>query len=120
MIVTAKSELHNSRMLAILDEILHDSSSPWGTVELAGRGISARVRCTIALAEDKTTDSSGLSHAERMAAVDKLIALGDLEDELEDLWQRRCADELTAADFQTTLEGMIQWLEAWPAHLTKP
>lgn len=119
MIVTAKSELHNSRMLAILDEILHGSHTLLTTIELVGRGISAEVRITMASAEDKTRDSSGLSAADRSAAIDKLIELGDLEDELEDVWQRRRADELTAADFEAELLDIVQRLEAWPAHLAR-
>jgi len=120
MIVTAKSELHNSRMLAILDEILHGSDTLLTTIELVGRGISAEVRITIASAEDKTRDSSGLSAADRRAALDKLIELSDIEDELEDLWQRKRTDSLAAADFNAALQDIVQRLEAWPAHLMKP
>jgi hypothetical protein len=115
--MTAKPELRNTPSLTVFDEILHDKNNPWQAVELAGRGISAWARCTIASAEDKTRDSSGLSDADRRAAIDKLYELGDLEDELVDLWQRRRTDEVTAAEFEAELRDIVQRLEAWPEHL---
>lgn len=117
--MTAKPEIRGSQMLGTFDQILHYDNTSLRAIELVGRGISAKARCTFVSAEDKTRDSSGLSHAERMAAVDKLIELGDLEDELEDLWQQRRANQLTAADFDAGLQDIVQRLEAWPAHLVK-
>ena len=112
------SELRNSRMLGILDEMLHSSVGSSRTVELLGRGITAEARCTLAVLEGKMTVSTEpmavLLHRASESA-DLLIALGALEDELSDVWRRRRANEVDDPAFEDLLEIAVGHLEAWPA-----
>ncbi|MBS2547723.1 hypothetical protein KGQ19_12680 [Catenulispora sp. NL8] len=121
--MTDKPTIHSSRILALLDEILHDNDTTFQTIELVGRGISAEMRCTIAVINNKNRDPGSPAPladdwvAAKLAAADKLMELGDLDDELDDLWHRRRTTELTVDEFEERLGGIVQRLEAWPAHL---
>jgi hypothetical protein len=120
--VTAEPAIRGSRILAALDEILHDGQSSWQIVELAGRGISAQARCTIAVVESKNRDLGSLPDdwvADKLAAADNLVEAVELEDELVDLWRRRCAGEAEAAEFEAGLRDIVQRSEVWPAHLMR-
>jgi hypothetical protein len=110
--------VRNSRMLGLLDQVLHGPLGTLRAVELAGRGISAEARCTQAVLEDKMTVSSDPSPSVRqraLAAADLLTDLGAVEDDLAEAWRRRCTDDLDDLTFEAALDSAIRRLEEWPA-----
>jgi hypothetical protein len=86
----------------------------WG-----GRGIAAKARCTQAVVEDKLTVSTVPAAVllQRAAeAVNILIGLGTIEEDLADAWRQRCANDLDDPAFEAALDDAVCRLEACPAH----
>ncbi|BFU41826.1 hypothetical protein KRMM14A1004_00630 [Krasilnikovia sp. MM14-A1004] len=104
-------------MLAIFAEILHGPQGHLRAVEIVGRGISAEVRCTLATLADKRDNLARSEEAaiqESLSYAERLIELGEIEDSLVDIWQRRRADGLDDRAFELALEGIVNRLEEWP------
>jgi hypothetical protein len=119
--VADSAQLRNSRILGVLDQIIHDQDTTLRAVEIAGRGIAAEARCTLAVSAGKNDAMSALQAGEApasapdpLAAFDKLMELSQIEDDLIDLWQRRSADDLADGDFEAELRSIVSALEAWP------
>lgn len=110
--------VRNSRILGVFAEIVHGPQGTLRAVEIAGRGIVAEVQCTFAVLADKRT-ATGTSDAalqlqDAVAYADRLMTLGAVEDDLAELWRRRRMDEIEDADFEETLQDIVQRLEMWP------
>ncbi|MFI7646836.1 hypothetical protein ACIBTZ_12240 [Micromonospora sp. NPDC049460] len=109
--------MRNSRLLALFAEIVQGPEGTLRAVEAAGRGIAAEARCTLAVLADKMTTSSG-SPAElrrrALASADRLIELGAIEDDLNELWSRRRENDLDDAAFEASLQRIVTRMEAWP------
>ena len=109
--------IHNSRILGLFDAILHADQFRLQAVEIAGRGIAAEARCTMAVLLDKGQDFDDSSESAMVRALeysDRLLELGELEDGLDQLVRRRLANELGDADFERALDELVTRLEAWP------
>ncbi|MER5604582.1 hypothetical protein AB0F93_08180 [Micromonospora tulbaghiae] len=109
--------VHNSRILGLFDSILHADQFRLQAVEIAGRGISAEVRCTMAALLDKGQNFDGSPESAMSRALeysDQLLEIGDLEDDLDQLMRRRLANELGDVDFEQALDEIVARLEAWP------
>jgi hypothetical protein len=115
--VTDDRSVRNSRTLGVLDEILHDGRSTPRAVEIVGLGIAAEARCTISILAGKgQVNDTPVDEAMLDAAVyaDRLIELGDIEDDLVALWRRRRAEQLADPTFEELLMQIVTRLQAWP------
>ncbi|GAA3786379.1 hypothetical protein GCM10022379_61020 [Micromonospora maritima] len=84
----------------------------------AGRGIVAEARCTLTVLADKRTTRSGSLDELRdsaLAAADRLIELGAIEDDLIGLWSRRRERDLDDVAVEDGLRRIVARLEAGPA-----
>ncbi|MGV9316456.1 hypothetical protein ACWDR0_30365 [Streptomyces sp. NPDC003691] len=81
---------------------------PFTVVELAGRGITADAAATRWVLE------AGKPSLDGSALADKLIGLGEWEDQLAGLWQAHRSGEVDAAAFETRLAEIVSALEKWP------
>ncbi|WP_326558041.1 hypothetical protein [Micromonospora sp. NBC_01796] len=91
--------------------------APLGTlraVEIAGRGIAAEARCTLAVLADKTPSGSDAALQAGLAYADRLMELGTIEDGLVELWRSRRAEDLDDGAFEKALRHLVVRLEAWP------
>lgn len=115
--MTLVIEVRNSRILGVLDEILHSSVGTLRTVELVGLGIAAEVRCTLSVLADKFGEhgaSGAISEVNPLAYVDSLEALGSIEDDLVELWSLQDSGDLEGAEFEEGLRVIVSRLESWP------
>ena len=78
-------------------------------VELAGRGITADAGRTRWVLEVAKPSLDGLTLA------DKLIELGEYEDQLVELWRAHEGGEVDPADFDTRLAEIVVAMEKWPS-----
>jgi hypothetical protein len=109
--------LRNSRILGVLCEIVHGPIGRIYAVEIAGKGIAAEARCTISAMDDKLHSGHGgvtESVGEGIEYADRLIELGAIEDDLVDLWRRRCGKEVADEEFEAELRAIVVRLEDWP------
>lgn len=109
--------VRNSRLLGLFTEIVGGPEGTMQAVELAGRGIAAAARCTLAVLADQSTLKTGsldelLQVA--LASTDRLIALGGIEGDLDEWWARRRTGDLGDAAFEAGLQQVVLRLEAWP------
>lgn len=117
--MTTDALVCNSPSIDVFDKIIHNPQGSLRAVEIAGRGISASARCTI-------TATSGKAHPRDIpldealrtteADVEQLMDLGVIEDDLVELWRRRCVDEVDDAEFEEALEQVVGRFEAWSRH----
>jgi hypothetical protein len=106
--------LHNSRVLTLFDEVLHSPRSGLRVVEIAGRGIVAEAGCILATLVDKTRKYDDSAQIQRVLAdSDRLMRLGEIEDDLVELWRVRSAGELSDQLFEQELNSIVNRLEAW-------
>jgi hypothetical protein len=111
--------VRSSRVLGLLDAMLHSPLGSFRVVELVGRGIAAEARCTRAVLKDKltvSTEPEAVLLQRAAEAADLLIGLGAIEEDLADAWRQRCADDLDDPAFEAALDSAVSRLEAWPAH----
>jgi hypothetical protein len=117
-VVGGDLSVRSSRVLGVLDAILHSPWGSWRVVELVGRGIAAEARCAQAVLKDKSTVSIepvAVLLQRATEAADHLIGLGAIEDDLADAWRRRRTNELDGPAFEAALDSVVRRLEAWPA-----
>ncbi|MEU6076641.1 hypothetical protein [Micromonospora sp. NPDC047074] len=113
--------VRNSRILGVFDEILHAPQCGLRAVEIAGRGIAGEARCTLAALADKDRRYTGTAAEVTRRAIaysDRLVELGEIEDDLVDAWHRRSAGESDDAAFERALLDIVVRLEAWPRRLS--
>jgi hypothetical protein len=109
--------VRNSRMLGVLCEIVVGPLGRIYAVEIAGRGIAAEARCTISAMDDKLSSESGEGVEAFRGGIeyaDRLIELGAIEDNLVELWRRRCGDEIGDGEFEVALQRIVVRIEDWP------
>lgn len=109
--------VRNSRVLGVFVEIVHGPEGTLRAVEVAGRGIAAEARCTLAAAGDKSEVSDGPVEdaiQESIGYADRLMRLGEIEDDLVELWRRRRSEGLDDVAFEEGLNGIVARLEVWP------
>lgn len=112
--------VRNSRILGVFSEIVQGPQGTLRAVEIAGRGIAAEVQCTLAVLADKkyradVSEDAALQSS--LAYVDRLIELGEIEDDLAELWRCRRADDLDDAAFERALRDIVLRLERWSRQL---
>jgi hypothetical protein len=108
--------VRNSRILGVFTEIVHGPQGTLRAVEIAGEGIAAETRCTLAILAGKTyisPDPPDAALRGALAAADRLMELGAIEDDLVELWRRRRADDLDDPAFEAALRHLVVRLEAW-------
>ncbi|THA71841.1 hypothetical protein E6P78_04465 [Streptomyces sp. A0958] len=84
-----------------------DPGVPFRIVELAGRGITADA------AASRWVLESGKPSLDGIALADKLIDLGEREDQLVALWQEYGADEVGVMTFESRLTEIVTAMEMW-------
>jgi hypothetical protein len=117
--------VRNSAVLETLVEIVRGPQGSLLAVEMAGRGIAAEARCSLAILADKELglQSSGpVPEAVQRALVfaDHLIELGEVADSLEELWRLRSTGETDDASFEAKLGHLVRCLEEWPDKALRP
>ncbi|WBB69089.1 hypothetical protein [Micromonospora sp. WMMD812] len=114
--------VRRSRILGLFAEIIHGPVGTLRAVEIAGRGVVAEVRCTLAVLADKVTISSENADeaiGAALASADRLMDLGAIEDDLNELWCCRRERDLDDAAFEVSLEQVVARLEAWHQSWTR-
>jgi hypothetical protein len=115
--------VRNSRILGTFMSIVLGPAGHLRAVEIAGRGIAAEVRATLAMAQSKSVNPSGSPQSgmeEALAYADHLMDLGVIEDDLAESWRGRRAGEIDDAAFEAALAEIVARLESWPQFLTAP
>ncbi|MEV6551801.1 hypothetical protein AB0M57_24285 [Streptomyces sp. NPDC051597] len=105
----AVTAVRNSVFLGVFLAVAAHPKVSFTVVELAGRGIAAAAAATRWVLEVGKPSLDGFTLA------DKLIDLGEREDQLVDLWQGYGSGEVDAAAFETRLAGIVAAMEKWPA-----
>ncbi|MFI7604673.1 hypothetical protein ACIBTV_06070 [Micromonospora sp. NPDC049366] len=108
--------VRNSRLRGLFTEIILGPEGTLRAVEAAGRGIAAEARCGLAILGDKLTVRSGTTDElirSALASADRLMELGGIEDDLNELWSRRRARDLDDEAFEAGLQQIVGRLEAW-------
>lgn len=100
--------VRNSVSLGVFLAVAADAKVPFAVVELAGRGITAGAAATRWVLEVGKPSLDGFTLA------DKLIELGEWEDQLVGLWQEYERGEVAIVDFQARLAEIVLGLERWP------
>ncbi|WP_433045169.1 hypothetical protein [Dactylosporangium sp. CS-033363] len=111
----------NSRMLGLLDEVLHDERTTVRMIEAAGRAIAAEARCHLAVpADDKRPnhEPAGVVTARAIAFARRIGDLVVLEDELAAAWAERRAGRLGNEAFEAALDRVAAALDAWRPDLS--
>jgi hypothetical protein len=114
--------VHNSRMLGVFDEIIHDPQCNLRAVEIAGRGIAGGVRCALAVIAGKSRrfdDPPVVARRRVLAHADRLMELIAIEDDLIEVWRCWLAEGSDDATFERMLNDIVLRLEAWPQHLDR-
>jgi hypothetical protein len=93
--------------LGVFLAVAADAKVPFAVVELAGRGITAGAAATRWVLEVGKPSLDGFTLA------DKLIELGEWEDQLVGLWQEYERGEVAIVDFQARLAEIVLGLEGW-------
>ncbi|WP_285573165.1 hypothetical protein [Streptomyces sp. RTGN2] len=99
--------MRNSVSLAVFLAVAADPGVPFRVVELAGRGITADAAASRWLLE------VGKSSLDGFALADKLIDLGEREDQLVGLWQEYGAGEVGVVAFESRLAEIVTVMETW-------
>jgi hypothetical protein len=108
--------LHHSRMLGLMDQILHDPRTHLRAIEIVGRGIAAEARCHLSmLVDDKRPNNEPHDVVVRRAAAlaDRVEEWCAIEDDLAAAWRERCADTLDEASLEQVLLAVVERLESW-------
>lgn len=103
----AEGVVRNSVSLAVFLAVAADPGVPFRVVELAGRGITADAAASRWLLE------VGKSSLDGFALADKLIDLGEREDQLVGLWQEYGAGEVGVVAFESRLAEIVTVMETW-------
>ncbi|MFB8209409.1 hypothetical protein [Streptomyces sp. NPDC056010] len=103
----AEESVRNSVSLAVFLAVAAGPGVPFGVVELAGRGIAADA------AASRWVLEAGKSSLDGFALADKLIDLGEREDQLVALWQEYGADEVGVMAFESRLTEIVTAMETW-------
>jgi len=80
-----------------LVEIIRGPPGSLRAVEIAGHGVAAEARCSLAILADKRipySDPAPVAVQHSLAFADRLIDLGEIGDSLAELWQRRRTEEI--------------------------
>ncbi|MEV4352150.1 hypothetical protein AB0J83_47455 [Actinoplanes sp. NPDC049596] len=108
--------VRNSAILSAFDEVLHSPLCGWRAVGIAGRGIVLQARCSQMMLADKGRrydDPPEQARRRALDAADRLIALGELEDDLVETVRRRLGGETREPEFEEALDDVVRRLEAW-------
>ncbi|WP_371573043.1 hypothetical protein [Streptomyces sp. NBC_01314] len=99
--------VRNSVSLGVFLAVAASSRVPLTIVELAGRGITADAAGTRWVLE------VGKPHLDGFTLADKLISLGELEDQLVELWQAYTRGGVDTAAFEAGLAEIVEAKEGW-------
>lgn len=91
--------------LAVLLAVAADPGMPFRIVELAGRGIAADA------AASRWVLEAGKPSLDGFVLADKLIDLGEREDQLVALWHEYGADEVGVVGFESRLTEIVTAME---------
>lgn len=105
----AAMAVRNSVFLGVFLAVAAHPKVPFTVVELAGRGITADA------AANRWVLEVGKPSLDGFTLADKLIDLGEREDQLVDLWQALGNGEVSAAAFETRLAEIVAAMEKWPS-----
>lgn len=97
----------NSEALDVFLRVAADSRISWRAVELAGRGISADAASVTWVISEGKRSLSG----EELS--DLLIEQSVLVDALVESWRSFENGEISGAEFETHLEGVVTGFEGW-------
>lgn len=103
----AEKAVRKSVSLAVFLAVAADPGVPFRAVELAGRGITADA------AASRWVLEAGKPSLDGFALADKLIDLGEREDQLVALWHEYGADEVGAMAFESRLTEIVTAMEMW-------
>ncbi|MHC3819839.1 hypothetical protein OG892_38070 [Streptomyces sp. NBC_00341] len=103
----AEKAVRNSVSLAVFLAVAADPGVPIGVVELAGRGITADA------AASRWGFEVGKSSLDGFALADKLIDLGEREDQLVGLWHEYGAGEVGVVALESRLAEIVTAMETW-------
>ncbi|MET3428794.1 hypothetical protein BJ973_008006 [Actinoplanes tereljensis] len=108
----------------MFDEILHSPDCRAQAVEIVGRGIAAQARCTISVLVEKeqawppgqieTVILPEAAIRQAVAYGERLMELGAIEDDLEEVWCSRQSGGSDNATFERALNDIVARLDAWP------
>lgn len=103
----AEKAVRNSVSLAVFLAVAADPGVPFRVVELAGRGIAADA------AASRWVLEVGKSSLDGFVLADKLIDLGEREDQLVGLWQEYGAGAVGVVAFESRLAEIVTAMETW-------
>ncbi|MFI1169959.1 hypothetical protein [Streptomyces melanogenes] len=106
--------VRNSVFLGVFLAVAAHPKVPFTIVELAGRGITADA------AANRWGLEVGKPSLDGFTLAEKLIDLGEREDQLVDLWQAYESGEVDAAAFETRLAVIVAAMEKWTLVPEKP
>ncbi|MGW2649038.1 hypothetical protein ACWC2T_29975 [Streptomyces sp. NPDC001393] len=105
----AEKPVRNSVSLGVFLAVAAHPGVAFSVVELAGRGITADA------AANRWVLEVGKPSLDGYTLSDKMIELGELEDQLVELWQECGTGEVDAAAFETRLAEIVEAMEKWPS-----
>ncbi|MFD3680607.1 hypothetical protein [Streptomyces sp. NPDC058613] len=103
----AEKAVRNSVSLGVFLAVAAHPEVPFRVVELAGRGITATEAAT------RWVLKVGKSSLDGFTLADKLIDLGEKEDQLVQLWEEYGAGGVDVATLESRLAKIVTTMEAW-------
>lgn len=106
--------VRNSDILGTLADVVQGPVGSLRAVEIAGRGIAAEVRCTLAGLEDKNvvhSDPADVAVQRALDFAERLMELGEVGESLAELWRDRRTEKIDDQTFEARLGDLVRRLE---------